>query len=120
MGAPRKNLTVKQMTIAEMLAEGYTQQQAANETGVAPSTISRWQRDDKFVTYRNSLVRSKLHALAGRARKVLEEQLNHKDPWVRQSAANKIIASTGIDRPDTEADKTVRIVWDTDDDKDDV
>lgn len=76
---------------AEMAAEGQNYTQIAKALGVSRETVGRWFSREDMQTLRQTEMANVLNAMAPRAYKVLDNQLNSKNPWVAQGAAREVI-----------------------------
>lgn len=80
-------MTPEQQRAADLLGRGATRAQAAAEAGVAPTTVSRWRRDEDF------------EALVRRSREALLDDR----PTVRSTLEAALLATRRDGSPDWNA-----------------
>lgn len=99
-----RQLSVKQEQAIELLVEGKTVTEVAEEVGVTRQTVSEWKNHDpvfvaEFNRRRSEMWeggRERLRSLLDRAVEVLEKDLDGPDPKLRQIAAVHILKAVGV------------------------
>ena len=98
-------ISIQQKNAIDLLVQGKTDQEAAEEIGVTRETVCRWRnKDPEFVARLNSKRKQvwgsqvdRLRKLASSAVDVLKDNLeNAEDPKLRMKAAVHILKSIGL------------------------
>lgn len=102
MALRRRTMTRAMADAAGLLAAGMKTKEIAKELDLKESTILTWMKREDFESYFRALLNSSGRMRYARALKVLEKQLDDKNPWVAQGAARDLAtrfekAVTGID-----------------------
>ena len=87
-----RQFTKKQMEAIEMLTDPETTMvQVAKVLGVNERTVRRWKQDELFRSALDDLMRDQYASLVPKAIKVMSEQLESQNQWIRQNAARAIL-----------------------------
>lgn len=78
-----------------MFAMGKKPDEIAAELSVSPATVRRWMKDPEISGEVNEMLREKAKYRVARALQVIEEHLDHPNPWVQQSAARMMLERFG-------------------------
>lgn len=87
----RRPMTQEMELAAEMSAGGMDAKSIGKKLGVSGETVKSWLKRDDVIAVRNNELNRYVSKMLPKAYKVLEKQLDDKNPWVAQNAAREII-----------------------------
>lgn len=91
----RKPLKRKEVDVVQRIADGLSVPEAAKELGIDPKVVRYLMKREDVQKMLNENIAESMRSVAGRAAKVLSNQLDDPNPWVAQQAARTILQYVG-------------------------